>query len=710
MNGRPSQRVISGVLAAFAALLYARSMGFGFVNYDDPLYVTENPWVTGGFTPEAVQWAFTIHGPSMWVPLTWLSHQAVCTLVGLDPALHHAVNVALHALNAALVFLAFHRLTGAVWRPALAAMLFAVHPLHVESVAWVTERKDVLALAGVLLTLLAYERYARARSLKNYALVTGAFLLAIMAKPLAVTVPALLLVLDFWPLQRVGERVTWRAAWPLLREKLPLLAISAFASWLTLLCQFSIHAVGSLEAFPLSRRIANAVLGYGTYLGHLAWPVDLAVFYPYPHELPWGAVAVSALVLAALTALAVRFARTAPWVLVGWCWFLGTFVPMIGLVQAGSAGLADRYAYFPALGLYVALAWSAGALAERFPFRRSWIVGTLAVLAVGWAGLTWRQVGFWRDSETLFRHALVVTGPNHLASNNLGIAARASGRQAEAEEHFRAALAADPNYYEAVNNLGIQRAEAGDYLAAHPLFERAIALKPYEPRAWVNLGRAWLTSGQPARAANCFREALARDPGLMIAHFHLGLAHQALGQLRDAAEEFRRTLLLNPAFLDAWRAQAAVMAGLGGVAESAEAWRRAAALAPRDPDLQITAGLAALKAGDSAAAERLFNAALAARPNYAPALQQIGRLWQSRHRPTEAAQAFLAAVNAAPANASLHHDLGLLYGELGDHATAARAFREAVRLQPDWEAARQNLARAEAALAARPAPAAAPTK
>lgn len=709
---RAAVRAVAFGLAAVAVGLYARTLGYGFVNYDDPLYVTENPWVTGGLSWAAVKWAFAIHGPSMWVPLTWLSHQAVCTFAGLDPLPHHAVNVALHALNTALFFLVLHRFTHALWRPAFAALLLAVHPLHVESVAWVTERKDVLALAAVLLTLLAYESYTRAPTWRRYLAVTGALALALMAKPLAVTLPPLLLLLDYWPAQRLGFArrpdgrfsfaATLRGLWPLVREKLPWFVLAAVASYLTLLCQWSIHAVGSLEAFPLHRRVLNALLSYGTYLGQGLWPAELAVFYPYPRTFAWGAIAAAAVALAGLTYLAARHARRAPWAPVGWLWFLGTFVPMIGLVQAGAAARADRYAYFPFLGLYLLVAWGLGAAVRRRPdFRRAILAGAgiwVLLLTV----MAWRQIGVWADSTRLFERALAVTGPSALAYNNLGMVARQAGRAEEAAARFDAAVALDPNYFEALNNSAIQRAERGDSAGARERLEHAVRLKPHDSRAWHNLGRASLAVGDPERAAAALQTAIGIDPRFALAHFQLGLTFRALRRYPDAAESLRRALLLDAAFVDAWRTQADVLVALGLDRDALTARLRAADLAPRDAELQLEAARAATAAGDDARAESLLARALAARPGFAPAEWELGRLWQQRRRPEIAARHFIAAVNADPQFAEAHFELGLLYGSLGDHVTAARAFREALRLRPDWPAARENLDRAEAAARPRP--------
>lgn len=705
---RAPTRVIAVSLAGVVVILYARALGFGFVNYDDPRYVTENPWVTGGLTWSTVRWAFAIHGPSMWVPLTWLSHQAMCTLVGVQPALHHGLNILLHAGNAVLAFLAFKRLTGACWRPALVGLLLALHPLHVESVAWVTERKDVLALAGVLAALYWYADYGRAPSRAGWWKVTAAFVFAIMAKPLAVTLPCLLLLLDYWPLRRLiwmvrgaegapAWRATARAAWPCVREKLPWLAGALLASWLTLLCQESIHAIGSLTTFPPGVRLLNAIASYGLYLTKALWPTNLAVFYPYSAQISWLVVGWGGVLLGVGTLWALRQAVKAPWALVGWLWFIGAFAPMIGLVQAGSAARADRYAYLPHIGLYVLVAWGLGAWVEHRPSWKQPILAGLFVVVGVWGTLAWRQVGVWRDSETLFLHALEATGPNYLAYNNLGIVAREQRRNARAEELFLQAVTLKPDYSQGWNNVGIEQAEKGRVVEGRQSFARAIACDPNNAQAWLNLGRTWLTAGDPARAEGYFRKAVALDGELPMAHLQLGLTRRAAGDLPGAGEALRRAVALQPS-PENRQVQAEVMAEL---ARATNAVKPQAPLDGRGSELENSSGRAApaaVTAGDSVARQGHLEAALAADPGSYSTLMDLGRYWRGRGDYTKAAQFLLAALQIKP-TPEVHNELGVLYGEIGDHATAGRAFREALRLRPDWEVAAENLRRAEAALA-----------
>jgi tetratricopeptide (TPR) repeat protein len=559
-------------LAALVLAVYLPVTGFDFVSYDDVLYVTDNPAVLPGLTRAGAVWAFQVHGPSMWVPLTWLSHMATVSLAGVGhPGAHHAVNLALHAAGVLMLY-AFLLAEGqALLAAGLAAALWAVHPLHVESVAWVTERKDVLAGACWMLTLLAYRRYALRPGAGRYAAVLGALALALMAKPVAVTLPLVLLLLDAWPLGRLrGPGGAWqRADRPAISparavaEKLPMLALAAYASWMTVRCQESFGAVGSLERFPLSLRAGNAVVSYASYLRTLLWPADLAVLHPYPARVPAPALALALLVLLAATALVLRGARRRPAPLVGWLWFLGVLVPMSGLVQTGlPVAMADRFAYLPAVGLYVgaAVALDGWASASR---RRAGAALLCAAALLALAATARRQVMVWRDSETLFRHA----------------------------------LAAD-------------REDAG----LGELFRRPVA--PDAPGRWLlhlHLGKALVEAGRVAEGIAELRQAAALDPADALAHYHLGGAYRRLGRPELAAAEYRAALGRDAASFPSLTELAQLELDAGRTAEALALLERAVALAPGHPWVRDRLGAALLQAGrgDAGVAELRAAAALA---------------------------------------------------------------------------------------------------
>jgi tetratricopeptide (TPR) repeat protein len=478
-----------------------------------------------------------------------------------------------------------------------------------------------------------------------------------------------------------------------VREKLPWLAGALLASWLTVLCQQSIHAIGSMAQFPPGMRVLNALSSYGLYLTKAVWPTHLAAFYPYPAEISWSAAIWGAVLLGLGTWWVLRHAGKAPWAPVGWLWFLGTFVPMIGLVQAGAAARADRYTYLPHLGLYLLLAWGLEAWVVRRPAWKPAILTGLFLVVAIWGALAWRQVGVWRDSETLFQHALRATGPNYLAYNNLGIVAREQGRKDQAEALFRQALAVKPTYAQGWNNLGIEQAETNRLSEAQQSFGRAIEYDPNNAAAWLNLGRTWLTTGDPARAEGYFRQALALNGEMPMAHFHLGLTRRAAGDLPGAAAALRRAVSLQPSE-EIRRVHADVMAELASSGAGGK---------PQTPAVSSPrAAAASAGAGDPLARQHDLEAALAAQPDSYPVLMELGIHWRERRNPTKSAEYLLAAlrVNSTP---EVHNELGVLYGEIGDPATAARAFREALRLRPGWAVPAENLRRAEAALSARKA-------
>jgi len=489
------------LIVVATAAVYWQVRDFEFIVFDDPIYVYNNPHVNTGLTQQNAAWAFKVHGPSQWIPLTWLSHQLVWELAGDDPAWHHAANVLLHVLSAVLLFHFLRYTGGSFWPAALVGALFALHPLHVESVAWVTERKDTLCGLFWMLTLCAYAAYARNGGRGRYLAVLGCCLMAAMAKPLAVTLPAVLLLLDYWPMDRVAKRSGLRRDEPdwqfaprpvrrLLLEKVPLLGISVAASVLTVLCQVRAGAIQSLDASPLSFRVANAIVAYATYLRKAVWPCDLAPFYPYPKSFGVWQVAAASFVLLVITALAVVAVGRRRYLLVGWLWYLGTMLPMIGLVQATAACMADRYAYVPMIGVYVMVAFGLGDLAARARPAAMAAAAAAVVSLAACLGATWFQAGLWRNSRLLFEHTLRVTSDNVAAHNNLGMALYEEGDTPGARHQFEQALRIRPNFRHALHNLailhfslGIQRMRQNELQQAAEHFTRTLQIEPDHPEA-----------------------------------------------------------------------------------------------------------------------------------------------------------------------------------------------------------------------------------
>jgi len=557
--------LISVLLVAGTLLVFSPVADNGFICLDDGKYVTGNSHLRGGFTRENLEWAFTTFHAANWHPITWLSHLADVRLFGLNPAGHHLTSLLVHAANVLLVFLVLGRLTGSRWRSGLAAALFAVHPLHVESVAWISERKDVLSAFFWMSTLVAYTRYARSPGLKRYGLTALVFALGLMAKPMLVTLPFILLLLDWWPLGRAlrpaaGERRQGPAAarfpWlPLVLEKVPLFVLAAASCAVTLRAQQEGWMVKSVKSYPIGVRLANALWSYLRYLGKVVYPANLGIPYPHPGaSLPvWQAV-VALLILLCLTGGAVRTRRQRPSVLVGWLWFLGALVPVIGLVQVADQAMADRYMYLPLLGLLLAVVWSLPAVAVDKRYRAAAIVAGGAVILAVLGTMSRAQVRLWRDDITLFSRTIQVTPENALAHYNLGTGLARQGNAAAAIRHFREALRMRADFAEAHYNLARALEETGEYDEALGQYRDAVRIMPDYPYALNNLGGALSRSGRIAEAVTWYEKALLltpEDPELL---YNLGTVLSRKGDFAAAAARYAQALRIRPDYAAAARA------------------------------------------------------------------------------------------------------------------------------------------------------------
>jgi hypothetical protein len=553
-----------------------------FAGYDDDEYVTRNLHVNTGLTRENVRWAFTAVHSNNWHPLTWISHQADSSLFGLAPRGHHAVNLLFHIANTVLLFLWLSGMTGVGGRSAFVALIFGLHPLHVESVAWIAERKDVLSGFFGLLALLAYTSYARKPGVVRYLAVAALFTLGLLAKPMLVTLPLLLLLLDWWPLGR-GLRIL---------EKLPLFALSGLSAVATLWAQRQSGAIAGIGGLPPSARLANAGVSYVRYLWKTVWPVDLAVFYPL-NAIPTWQVIASVAALAGITALVIALRKRSPWLATGWYWYLATLLPVIGIVQVGMQAMADRYMYLPMIGLLIAVAWSAVALNPRVAAAAG------VLIAIGCAAVTSRQIPVWKDGLILFTHAIAVTKDNFVAHDNLGVELDRRGRFDEAITQYRETLRIKPGDRNGESNLAQASFEKGERLfnqkkpdEAFVAFQEgmqhrpptasvqmyiglmlldrqefdiamsqlrgALQMDPKLVRAHVGLGVALASTGKDQEARRSFEEAVRLDPSNVEAHFDLGLVLAALGQRGDALRQFEEILKIQPDYAPAREAQRAL--------------------------------------------------------------------------------------------------------------------------------------------------------
>jgi Flp pilus assembly protein TadD len=610
--------LISLALAALTAIVYAPVRAFGLVNWDDPSYITDNPIVRGGLTPSSALWALTTTHSPYWHPMTWLSLLADVSLFGADAGAYHVTSVAIHIATTVVLFLLLRRVTSAAWPSAFVAAIFAVHPLHVESVAWIAERKDVLSTFFWALTIWAYVSYTRAPSLGRYLVVVVWYAFALMSKPMVMTLPAVLLLLDWWPLQRVGiARV--------FVEKLPLFGMATATAIATVIVQRRVGAVAGLEALSVAARVENAVVSCVVYMWKTVWPANLAAFYPL-RAYPLWVVTIAALALIAMTVAAVFARRRLPHVTVGWLWFLVTVAPVIGLTQAGEQARADRFMYVPMIGLLLIVAFS------RWPSRVAKARIAVAVIVIGLSAFTARaQIMTWADGETLWRHAIAVIPGNYVACqnlaewlrdhnrldeslmnlrlalanappnspgfesmvhNDLGLVLSRSGRDADATGEFALAARLSPRFAEAHLNLADSLAARGRLSEAEPHFTAAIALKPELVEPQVGLGGLLLQQRRPAEAIPHYEAALRIDPSLPQGHNGLGAAYAMQGRDADAVREYDEALRLDPSLVTA----------------------------------QFNVAVLLLREGRTDEARRRLDTALQIDPNYAPARDLRARL------------------------------------------------------------------------------------
>ena len=607
-------------------LVYAPVYGFGFVNFDDPDYVTNNPHVRNGLTMDGVIWAITSTEGANWFPATRLSHLLDVEIFDLRPGGHHFTNAFLHAFATVFLFAFLLAATSAPWPSAFVAMLFAVHPLHVESVAWIAERKDVLSALFWFLALWSYVR-------RHYWLTLLAFCMGLMSKPMVVTLPFVLFLLDKWPL-----RQSLRSP---LRLKIPLLGLSAAGATAAYLIQRSSGAVGEVQHFPLGLRVENAVVSYAAYIVKMFWPARLAVFYPYPHHLPVWQTALSALLLAGISIIVLQERRSRPYLAVGWLWYLGMLVPVIGLIQVGAQARADRYTYLPMVGLTIMLAWGlaevlksakgAAVLRESIKGRVA-ICGTIAA-CLACAMVCEAQIQYWRNSETLFRHALDVTSGNYLAHHNLGVALAEEGRFPEAIRQYQAALQIEPN----------------------------------APNIQTDYGNALAKTGHVPEAIAHYQAALRALPDSPIAHNDLANAFAATPEgMPEAIAEYQTALRLKPDYEEARNNLAKVQSNAA--------------------EMQYNMGVDLVRSGKAEAAIPHFEEALRLKPDYVDAHNNLGVVLAGVGRVQEAISHFEAALRIDSNSAEAHVNLGIaLSGVPGQMPEAIQHFKAALRIKPDAE-------------------------
>ncbi len=659
MKPLTSEQLIGLLLAVLTLVVFAPAVGHDFVCFDDPMYVSDNEQVLAGLTWNGLRWAWTTSHAGYYQPITWLSLQLDAQLFGvaerqkIDPEIapkawgFHLSNILLHTVNVVLVFVVLRRLSGDIGRSAVVAALFAVHPLHVESVAWVTERKDVLSMFFGLLALWAYAAYVQRPGLWRYAAVLVSFTLGLLAKPMLVTLPCILLLLDFWPLRRLSLGPV-----RLFVEKLPLFAVAVAMGVVTIFTHYGVGGLAPLERSPLGMRVVNAVAAYVWYLVKTVWPTNLAPFYPYfSQDLTWWQVAAAAALLIAITILTLAAARHWPYLAVGWLWFAIGLVPVIGLLQAGDQAVADRFTYLPHVGLFILIVWGLADLLTARSTPAAVPVAAAVALCLGLAVGSWRQLGYWRDSITILDHALRATEANPAAHHALGLALAKQDQLVAAADHFAEAVRLDPGQPKAQLSLGQALLKLGRPAEAVIHYQEALRLYPCGPPAHFQLGLALVKVGRPQAALEQFAEAARLDPDHAMARFNSGTLLVQAGRFKEAAEQYRAALR-RPSDLDPdWPRAAAASAWT--LATDPDAQRRDGALAVelaeqacqaaanRDPRLLDVLASAYAEVGQfdraRAAAERAQAQAAEQAPALASEIQQRLDLYR-RGQPYRAQQ------------------------------------------------------------------------
>jgi tetratricopeptide (TPR) repeat protein len=596
------------VLSLLTLALYWPVREHSFINYDDPDYVAANPIVQNGLTGEGIKWAFTTTHSFNWHPLTWISHMLDFQLFGMNPGAHHLVNVALHLANSLLLFWVLMRVTGAPWRSGFVAAMFAWHPLHVESVAWACERKDVLSTLFWMLATLFYVRYAQAKQnsksrapARDYWLAIGSFALGLTAKPMLVTLPFVFLLMDVWPLRRFGDSTKSKAKEipvavfrRLILEKLPFFALTAISCVVTFLVQRREGAVVKLDHFPVMDRILNAIVSYARYLGKTVWPADLVIFYEPPQRWGFLIVTVSLLLIVLISALVVWQIKKRPYLFVGWCWFLGSLVPVIGIVQVGMQSIADRYMYVPMIGLLIAISWGMADLSLRFSIFKNALVIAAPLSLAACLGLTASQLKHWKDSETLFQHVLKVNSNNVLARVMLGNACISVGKFDEGTFHFRQALERQPNF----------------------------------PEVHFNLGNALMAQKQINEAIAEYQIAMQQKPDYTDARGNFAVALGMQGRLDEAVQQYQLALQTAPNEPDLLRNLAIDLTTLRRFDEAQSHLQRVIAVNPNDPLAYFLLGDVGAAQGKWADAAASYAKALQAKPDYAEAQQKLAAAQQ----------------------------------------------------------------------------------
>jgi tetratricopeptide (TPR) repeat protein len=621
------QKYVYGTILLLVTIgLYSKAVNNQFINYDDPIYITENLHVLAGITWSGLKWAFASSHDANWFPLTWLSHMLDVQMFGADPGRHHLVSVLIHSINALLLFAVINRATQKTLQSVLVAGLFALHPLHVESVAWSAERKDLLSTFFMMMALYSYLRYIEKTTIGRYVIIVLMFICGLMSKSMIVTMPCLMILLDYWPLGRIRSAYSLSviddsgqmSLWGSFLEKLPLFLLSLISSVVTFQVQNSGGAVAKVEYHTFLANVANALLSYTVYIQKMLWPVDLAIFYPHPGKsvMNWE-VMVAILLLSTITVAAIWLRRIYPYLLVGWLWYLGMLFPVIGLIQVGSQAMADRYTYLPITGLFILFIWGVSDIASYLHTPKGVQLSAAVIVLLVLSFLTWKQLDYWQNSIKLFQHTIAVTNNNALAHNMLGAALTGNKQVFEAVPHYQEAIRINPQFVKAQYNLGLAYILLGRIDEAIEQYRLTIALLPEDADAHNNLGLAYARKGMYGQAIIEYQTILNRDPNNVIARNNLGVALKEIGDIDRALEQFAIALQLKPDHPDIHYYYGLTCEKKGWHDKAIEQFKLVLRIQPDDAIAHNALGTVLLKTGQIESAVTEFQIAVRLNPNLA---------------------------------------------------------------------------------------------
>jgi len=622
------QKILTIYLLLILTILvtYWQVKNFNFVGFDDELYITENSHIQAGLTIEGIVWAFETFRAGNWHPLTWLSHMLDCELYGLNPMGHHWTSLQIHIINTLLLFFMFQKMTGAIWRSAFVAALFALHPLHVESVAWLAERKDVLSTFFGMLTILAYIRYVKKRNLFRYSLIFIFLSLGLMAKPMLVTMPFVLLLLDFWPLERLKYYSSDQSSktFSLIYEKIPLFIPVAISSVLTILAQKEAEALYTFEALPVTTRIANAFVSYASYIIKTIWPQKLAIFYPHPFGMlsSWNIFG-SVLLIAGLSFLAIRMLNQYKYMAVGWFWYLGTLIPVIGLIQVGAQSMADRYTYIPLTGLFIMLAWGISDLLKKWHYRKTVLAVCTIILLFTFSTRSYFQIRHWENSAAVFKNAIQTTKNNWLAYRELGLALMRDDKLDDAVFYYKKALQIRPKYLTALDNLGMTLYRLEKFEEALFYYSKALKIDPKNAGIHNNTANILTALGKLEEAIKHYKKAVLIDSEFADAHYNLANVLAVQGQLDKAVLYYESAIKKNSEYSDAYYNLGCILFRQKKYKEALVNFTQVIKINPDYKQAYNQIGIILLQRGKIKKAEKFFSKAVQIDSDYKDAINNL---------------------------------------------------------------------------------------